>query len=546
MKHRKNHRLSIKTAVLIGLVCPTVSAEINNGSFENWQQNTPSNWSTIDTGITLSQVSSPVKDGQSAASVAVKTATQGNTDLRQTVSVTGGQSYTFSTWVYHTEGNVKARLYVDGYRGYSNENQTGQWQQITYQYTASSSKNIEVGLRFYDTSGFDGSEVVYVDHFTPSDSTTTPPPPPPPTTCQQNTVQFKLVTDNYASETSWELKNKQGQTVKNGSGYANTTTYTESLCLADDTYTFIISDSYGDGICCSQGNGSYELTLNNQVLVSGGQFSNQEQKQFTLGNDGGDGGGQDPTGYYASAAGLSGFALKSQLHTIIKDHNNRGYSALWSFIDQYERDSHFEKDNTVLDRYSEKPNSADTVNFTAVGDQCGSYRVEGDCYNREHSFPKSWFGGKVEPMNSDVHHIFASDGFVNAKRNSYPFGEVGSASYTSSNGSKLGSASGINYSGTVFEPIDQFKGDVARIYFYMATRYENVVAGWQNKSSYGNDVLNGTANVVFEPWVVALLKRWHQQDPVDDVERARNQAAYEYQGNRNPYVDHPEFVEKIW
>ncbi|KZX02269.1 endonuclease I [Pseudoalteromonas luteoviolacea] len=543
MKHRKNHRFSIKTAVLIGLVCPTVSAEISNGSFENWLQSTPSNWSTIDTGITLSQVSSPIKDGQSAAAVTVNTATQGRTDLRQTISVTGGQSYTFSTWVYHTEGNVKARLYVDGYRGYSNENQTAQWQQLTYQYTANSSKNIEVGLRFYDTNGFDGSEVVYVDHFMPSDTTTTP--PPPPTQCQQNPVQFKLVTDNYANETSWELKNKQGQVIKSGNGYANTTTYTESLCLADETYTFIISDSYGDGICCSQGNGSYELTFNNQVLVSGGQFSNQEQKQFTLGNGDG-GGGQDPTGYYASAAGLSGFTLKSQLHAIIKDHNNRGYSALWSFIDQYERDSFFEKDNTVLDRYSEKPTTADTVSFTAVGDQCGSYRGEGDCYNREHSFPKSWFGGKVEPMNSDVHHIFASDGFVNAKRNSYPFGEVGSASYSSSNGSRLGSASGINYSGTVFEPIDQFKGDIARIYFYMATRYENVVAGWQNKSSYGNDVLNGTANVVFEPWVVALLKRWHQQDPVDDLERARNQAAYEYQGNRNPYVDHPEFVEKIW
>uniref|UniRef100_UPI0038F7AB72 endonuclease n=1 Tax=Streptomyces scabiei TaxID=1930 RepID=UPI0038F7AB72 len=84
----------------------------------------------------------------------------------------------------------------------------------------------------------------------------------------------------------------------------------------------------------------------------------------------------------------------------------------------------------------------------AVSDQCGTDNSEADCYNREHSFPKSWFGGTNEPMNSDVHHIFATDGYVNSKRSNYPFGEVGSASFTSSNGSKLGSAaSSINYSG---------------------------------------------------------------------------------------------------
>lgn len=149
-------------------------------------------------------------------------------------------------------------------------------------------------------------------------------------------------------------------------------------------------------------------------------------------------------------------------------------------------------------------------------------------------------------MNSDIHHIFASDGYVNSKRSNYPFGEVGSASYTSSNGSRLGSASGINYSGTVFEPIDKFKGDFARVYFYMATRYQDVIANWQNNTSYSNAVLNGTQHQVFETWVINMLKRWHNEDPVDALEQARNQAAYEFQGNRNPFVDHPEFVEAIW
>ncbi|WP_417710663.1 endonuclease [Pseudoalteromonas umbrosa] len=543
MKLYKTIKKHYQPAVLAMIFSAGSQAQINNGSFEQWQYDRPSNWSTIDSGITTSPVTTPVQAGQTAAAITVNTATQGNTDLRQSIAVVAGQTYDFSTWVYHTEGRVKARLYIDGYRGYSNPQLTAQWQQISYQYKASTSKNIEVGLRFYDVTGFDGSEVVYIDNYSTGNATT-PPPPPPPSDCQHNSVSFTLKTDNYASETSWQLANKAGQIIKNGSGYSNNQTVTDTLCLTDDTYTFTIFDSYGDGICCSQGNGRYEFSHNGQTLISGGQFTNQEQKQFTLGNDGGN--GQDPTGYYATAAGLTGLALKSELHAIIKNHNNQGYGALWSFIDQHERDRYFEKDNSVLDRYSEQPTNSDAINFVAVGDQCGSYRGEGDCYNREHSFPKSWFGGKVEPMNSDVHHIVASDGYVNAKRNSFPFGEVGSASYTSSNGSKVGSASGIGYNGTVFEPIDAFKGDFARIYFYMATRYENVIASWHNKSSYGSDVLNGTSGLVYETWVINMLKRWHQQDPVDEIERARNQAAYEYQGNRNPYVDHPEFVDLIW
>ncbi|MDF4367401.1 endonuclease, partial [Vibrio parahaemolyticus] len=172
---------------------------------------------------------------------------------------------------------------------------------------------------------------------------------------------------------------------------------------------------------------------------------------------------------------------------------------------------------------------------------------EGDCYNREHSFPKSWFGGKVEPMNSDGHHLFATDGYVNAKRSNWPFGEVGTATYVSSNGSKLGQAStSLGYSGTVFEPIDEFKGDFARAYFYMATRYENVVGNWEGNSSNADAVLDGSSSTVFEPWMLNMLKRWHKNDPVSEKERNRNQQVFDFQGNRNPFIDHPEFVEQIW
>ncbi len=101
-----------------------------------------------------------------------------------------------------------------------------------------------------------------------------------------------------------------------------------------------------------------------------------------------------------------------------------------------------------------------------------TYSGEGSCYNREHAFPRSWFGGAVSPMNTDVHHVFATDGYVNGRRSSYPYGDVASATYTSSNGSKLGAGSSASgYTGTVFEPIDEFKGDFARAYLApMATQ----------------------------------------------------------------------------
>ena len=136
---------------------------MTNGDFEQWSSSSPTGWNTIDSGISVSQETSIVKSGSNAAKVTVNTGTQSNTDFQQSVSVVSGQTYNFSVSVYHTEGNVKARLYVDGYQNYSVPSQTGQWQDIAYSYTASSTKNINVGLRFYDESGFDGSEVVYID-----------------------------------------------------------------------------------------------------------------------------------------------------------------------------------------------------------------------------------------------------------------------------------------------------------------------------------------------------------------------------------------------
>ncbi|WP_188466455.1 endonuclease [Marivirga lumbricoides] len=524
---------------LLSLLSFNATSQVQNGDFENWAGGEPGSWTTIDAGIAVTQNTSIVKEGNSSAKITVNTSTQSNTDFLQSISVNPGQSYNFSTWVYHTEGGVRARLYVDGYQGYSNPNRTNQWQQINFNYTPTSS-SIVVGLRFYDVSGFDGSEVVYVDDFSPS----TAGGGNGGDTGNCTDVALSLTTDNYASETSWAIKDAAGVTLYSESNLSNNTTYTETFCLENGNYSFTISDSYGDGICCSFGNGSFALNSGGTNLGGGGSFGSSETVNFTIGaSDPGNGG----SGYYSSASGLTGYPLKTALYNIIKGHDSQGYSALWSFYAANELDMYYENDGSILDIYSEKPAGTDAYSYAKSSDQCGSYSGEGNCYNREHSFPRSWFGGDVEPMNSDVHHIFATDGFVNSKRSSFPYGEVGSASYVSSNGSKLGNAaSGLGYSGTVFEPIDEFKGDIARAAFYMATRYENVIAGWENNSSYSDAVLDGSSAKVFEGWALALLISWHNNDPVSAKEIARNEAAFVHQGNRNPFVDHPEYVAAIW
>ena len=157
-----------------------------------------------------------------------------------------------------------------------------------------------------------------------------------------------------------------------------------------------------------------------------------------------------PQGYYDEAIGKSGKSLQTTLAKII-NHSDPGYDALWSIYESTDR----RDDGKVWDMYS------GTSDFTFGSDQCGNYGGEGDCYNREHSIPKSWRGGT---KYSDVHIVVPTDGYVNNRRSNYPFGEVGASSYVSDNSfSKLGTCVTSGYSGTVFEPNDMYKGDFARI-----------------------------------------------------------------------------------
>lgn len=243
---------------------------------------------------------------------------------------------------------------------------------------------------------------------------------------------------------------------------------------------------------------------------------------------------QIPNGYYDSTTGLSGSNLKEALYNIIKNPNVVPYNNIWDYFSQTDQTS----TGKVWDMYS-------NCTFNFVTNQCGNYSAECDCYNREHSFPKSWFND-ASPMYSDMFHIYPTDGYVNGQRSNLPYGEVGSASYTSSNGCKKGSNSFSGYSGTVFEPIDTYKGDLARTYFYMVTCYHNLVASWQTNDPGADAMLNGTAYPAFESWAVQMLMNWHELDPVSQKEIDRNNAIYTIQGNRNPFIDHPEFVCLTW
>ena len=244
---------------------------------------------------------------------------------------------------------------------------------------------------------------------------------------------------------------------------------------------------------------------------------------------------QIPSGYYNPAAGKTGVELRQALHDIISGHSTVSYSNLWNAF--WSTDN--KGDGVVWDMYSDVPDGTPPYTFAMGEHQCGEYTQEGDCYNREHAWPQSWFSDQTIP-SCDLHHVFPTDGYVNQQRSNYPFGEVQTATWTSLNGSKLGTCkSALGYTGTVFEPIDEYKGDFARAIFYMSTRY------YGEDSDWGSSGMTNKAEI--QPWALQMLLDWSDNDPVSQKEIDRNNAIYnDYQHNRNPFVDHPEFARMIW
>ena len=262
---------------------------------------------------------------------------------------------------------------------------------------------------------------------------------------------------------------------------------------------------------------------------------------------------QGPNGsgwYYRAADGKKGEELKTALCQIIRDPKVVGYSGYVGLKEAY-RLTDVRPDGYLRDWYS------NATQYTPGSDFTSSTKEEGLGYNREHLLPQSWFGSKVDPMYSDITHVVPTDARMNGMRSDNPFGEVtdkASQVSTSKNGysrwgapnKDLGAPTGLT---KVFEPNDEIKGDIARIYFYMMTAYEDVLMSWPWRQSRTATYVfdnQGTAYEPLQPWVMTMLMRWSEEDPVDSIETARNQAVFRVQGNRNPYVDYPGLEHYVW
>ncbi|MGG4489645.1 endonuclease [Metabacillus idriensis] len=224
--------------------------------------------------------------------------------------------------------------------------------------------------------------------------------------------------------------------------------------------------------------------------------------------------------YYQSAVGKTGEALKTELHNIIDDHRELSYDNVWD----------------ALRNTDEDPNNSSNVILLYTGRSQSKLTNGGNVndWNREHVWAKSHgdFGTSAGP-GTDIHHLRPTDVSVNSSRGNLDF---------DNGGSQHSEALGNYYDSDSWEPRDAVKGDVARMLFYMAVRYQG--DSGEVDLELNNNVNNGTAPLHGK---MSVLLEWHRQDPVDARERRRNDIIYkDYQYNRNPFIDHPEWADAIW
>jgi endonuclease I len=247
-----------------------------------------------------------------------------------------------------------------------------------------------------------------------------------------------------------------------------------------------------------------------------------------------------PGGNYYNGVDPKSPQFKEQLHTLISNHTSLSYEAIWGEFAQLDTAAQRVPgnctNNTIGDVYSAK--------CWLATEKCGDYKKEGDCFNREHGWPKSWWGGfsAGQGAQTDLFELWPADGYVNNLRSNYPLGIVPAPQYNSSSNGKLGpcdpSRPGPNssFANVCFEPPDEWKGDFARSYFYLSLAYAGL---WSCCDVAGVDASS------IKPWLETILREWHEADPPSAHEAIVNDAVQKIQGNRLPFVDHPEWVALI-
>lgn len=242
---------------------------------------------------------------------------------------------------------------------------------------------------------------------------------------------------------------------------------------------------------------------------------------------------QVPANYYNLAVGKKNAELKTALYLIINPHTLLDYDSSTSiWWNTYFRQTDWHQGGYFWDMYSTNQRSS----------------YSGSIMNREHSMPRSWWATSseysIQNANGDLHNLNPSDATANTAKSNYPLGIVGSKPSFSNGVVKVGISSYAGYSGVVFEPAKEYKGDFARNYMYMVTCYEDYASRWRSTGTIS--MLSNNSYPVFKPYAINLLLEWSRNDPVSEKEINRNNAVYKLQGNRNPFVDFPILSEYVW
>ena len=240
-----------------------------------------------------------------------------------------------------------------------------------------------------------------------------------------------------------------------------------------------------------------------------------------------------PQDYYKSVNGKKKAELKSAFRNVIKTATVLDYGGgagkTWSGF--YVTDRY--NGNQVRDRYSYEvfyfPSGSSAHNTSAANGM-----------NIEHSFPKSWWGGTENQAYKDLFNLMPCEKNINSAKSNYAMGVVSNVR-TNNGCTKVGKGSAGDKSCNLWEPADEWKGDFARNYFYMVTTYSNLT--WTGE---GLNMLQNNEWPTLQPWAYQLFLKWNRQDPVDAIEKERNEAVYGIQGNRNPFIDFPNLAEYIW